>query len=393
MQLFNTLSRKKEPFVPRDSGVGIYVCGITPYDVTHLGHAFSYVFYDSLRRYLNYQGLQVSYAQNVTDVDDDIIRRAGELGQPVEEVVAVNVADFDRDMAALNVLPPTHYPRATEQIDHILDMVQALLAKGYAYAKGGDVFFRTEHFPEFGQLSHRSGDALVSETEPARLRERMDDPRNFTLWQESLPGEPSWPSPWGAGRPGWHIECAVMSTTFLGIPVDIHGGGSDLIFPHHESEIAQVVASTGQAPFVRYWVHNGMLRIGGDKMAKSLKNLVLVSDLLQRYHPDTIRTYLLSAHYRGEPAYDEADLAAWEPRIDMWRRAATFGGSVGARHAVPRQTASYRDRFRAALDDDMDTPLALRALDDLAGAILAGDGDPVARATLRELAEVLGLRL
>jgi cysteinyl-tRNA synthetase len=393
MQLFNTRSLQKEAFVPREGAVRIYVCGITPYDVTHLGHAFSYVFYDTLRRYLEYQGHAVDYVQNITDVDDDIIRKAAELGQPVEEVVAVNVADFDRDMEALNVQPPTHYPRASEQIERIQGIVQELIATGHAYAKGGDVFFRTSSFPEFGMLSHRMGDGLISDTEPERLKQRMDDAHDFTLWQASLPGEPAWPSPWGEGRPGWHIECAAMSTRYLGTPVDIHGGGSDLIFPHHESEIAQVVSYTGEEPFVRYWVHNGMLRIDGEKMSKSLKNLILAKDLLQRYTANTIRAYLLSNHYRGAPAYREAELAEWVARVEYLREALETPGGPGP----DLDAAPFRGRFEAALDDDMDTPEALNVLGELASEIIAAGGRGAtitqARDTLRELCGVLGLRL
>lgn len=393
MQLYNTRSLQKETFVPREGVVRMYVCGVTPYDVTHLGHALSYVFYDTLRRYLQYQGLSVEHVQNITDVDDDIIRKAKELNQPVEDVVEVNVADFDKDMVALNVLPPTYYPKASDQIERIQGIVQGLLNSGHAYVKGGDVFFRASSFPEFGMLSHRMGDELISDTEPQRLKERMDDPRDFTLWQESLPGEPAWPSPWGNGRPGWHIECAAMATRYLGTPVDIHGGGSDLIFPHHESEIAQVVSYTGQEPFVRYWVHNSMLRINDEKMSKSLKNLILVKNLIKVYNADTIRAYLLGNHYRSEPAYREEDLAVWAPRIALLRRAASAQGGSGE----SLDPAPYRQRFIAAMDDDMDTPVALQALGDLAQAILAAQraGGQIsdAAAMLRELAGVLGLRL
>lgn len=394
MQLFNTLTRQKETFVPRERRVGMYVCGITPYDVTHLGHAFSYVFYDTLRKYLRYQELAVDFVENITDVDDDIIRKAKEVGESVDEVVQENVAEFNRDLRILHIAPPTQYPRATGYIPGILTIAQGLLDKGHAYVKGGDVFFRTGTFPEFGQLSRRSGDDLISDTEPERLRRKMDDPRDFTLWQESLPGEPHWSSPWGEGRPGWHIECAAMSSELLGVPVDIHGGGSDLIFPHHESETAQVVAYTGKRPFVRYWVHVGMLRIGGEKMSKSLKNLVLVSELLNRYSPDSIRAYLLSSHYRSQPEYREQDLAAWEPRIDSLRRAASLAGGSGQMFDY----RPYERRFLAALDDDMNTPEALRTLVQLADDLIAhferGGDAGLAPEALRSLAStILGLQI
>jgi cysteinyl-tRNA synthetase len=394
MQLYNTTTGRVEPFEPRNGRVGMYVCGVTPYDVTHLGHAFNYVFYDTLRKYLRYQGLSVDYVQNLTDVDDDIIRKARELREPVEEVVEVNTAEFHHDLQALHVDPPTHYPRASEYIAQIQTIAQDLIASGHAYAKDGDVFFRASSFPEFGRLSHRTGDALISDTEPPHLRERMDDPRDFTLWQAARPGEPHWPSPWGEGRPGWHIECAAMSSELLGVPVDIHGGGSDLIFPHHESEIAQVEAYTGKRPFVRCWVHVGMLRIRGEKMSKSLKNLILVSDLLQRYPADAIRAYLLSHHYRSEPEWDEAELAAWQPRVEQMRRAARTKDGSGA----PLDYRPFERRFLAALADDMRTPQALQALLDLAGAIndhaAAGRDAALAAEALQSLAaSILGLKL
>ena len=370
----------------------MYVCGITPYDVTHLGHAFCYVFYDTLSRYLRYQGIGVSYVQNITDVDDDIIRRAKELGEPVSRVVSENVAEFNQDLRELHVSPPTRYPRATEYIASIIAMAQTLLSGGHAYAKGGNVFFRSSSYPEFGQLSGRTGADLVSASEPDRLHEQMDDRRDFTLWQESLPGEPAWPSPWGEGRPGWHSECAAMSSELLGIPVDIHGGGGDLIFPHHESERAQVECATGKRPFVRHWVHTGMLRIGAAKMSKSLKNLVLVDDLLKTHDSATIRAYLLGHHYRSDPEYREPDLSAWGPRIALLRRAGAVTGGSG-------DTLDYRPEERrlvAALDDDMNTPEALNALLALAGAIVEhaeeGLDTGLAVAALRAFADgVFGL--
>jgi cysteinyl-tRNA synthetase len=394
MLLFNTESQRKEAFSPRDGRVSMYVCGVTPYDVTHMGHAFNYVFYDTLRKYLRYQGLTVDYVQNLTDVDDDIIRKARELRQPVEQVVEVNVADFHHDLQALHIDPPARYPRATEFIPGILDIAQTLLSRGDAYEKSGNVFFRSSSFPEFGRLSKRSGDQLISETEPERLHAQMDDPRDFTLWQQSLPGEPHWTSPWGEGRPGWHIECAAMSSGLLGVPVDIHGGGTDLIFPHHESEIAQVETFTGRRPFVRYWVHVGMLRIRGEKMSKSLKNLVVVSELLPKFDANTIRAYLLSHHYRSEPEWDEKELGSWTPRLRSLERAAAEqreGSGTGLDYRP------HERRFLAALDDDMNTPAALQSLVDLAGEINAcreaGRDAGLASEALASLASsVLGLK-
>jgi cysteinyl-tRNA synthetase len=393
MRIYNTESQRLEAISPRDGRIAMYVCGVTPYDVTHLGHAFNYVFYDTLRKYLRFQGIGVDFVQNLTDIDDDIIRKAAELHKPVEEVVDVNVADFHHDLKALHIDPPTHYPRASEYIAEILRITSVLLDRGDAYEVSGNVFFRTVSFPEFGRLSRRTDDALISTTEPERLHALMRGPRDFTLWQASLAGEPHWSSPWGEGRPGWHIECAAMSSTLLGLPVDIHGGGSDLIFPHHESEIAEVESYTGKHPFVRYWVHVSMLRINGEKMSKSLKNLVIVSELLPRYTANTIRTYLLSHHYRSEPEYQEEALAAWQPRVASLHRAVRpAGGEPPGLDYRP-----YEQRFLAALDKDMDTPSALETVFELAEAVISrrdrgGDADLAAQA-LRSLAgDVLGLK-
>jgi cysteinyl-tRNA synthetase len=393
MHLYNTESQRLEEITPRDGRIAMYVCGVTPYDVTHLGHAFNYVFYDTLRKYLRFQGVSVDYVQNLTDVDDDIIRKAAELHQPVEKVVDVNVADFHHDLKALHIDPPTHYPRASEYIAQIQKMAAELLKRGDAYVVEGNVFFRAGGFPDFGRLSRRSGDGLISTTEPERLRMQMHDAHDFTLWQASLPGEPHWSSPWGEGRPGWHIECAAMSSRLLGIPVDLHGGGSDLIFPHHESEIAEVESYTGKRPFVRYWVHVSMLRINGEKMSKSLKNLIIVSDLLPQYTANTIRTYLLSHHYRSEPEYHEEDLARWQLQVELLHRAVLpeAGSSPGLDYRP------YERRFLSALDNDMDTPSALQTVIELAEAVVGqrergGDAELAAQA-LRSLAgDILGLK-
>src|SRR5579884_45534 len=297
MQLYDTRTAGLAEIEP-GSPVSIYVCGITPYDVGHLGHAFVALTFDVLRRYLEFRGHQVTHVQNITDVDDDVIRKAAELGRTTTEVVEENVALYARDMALINILPPTYNPKATEEIPYMLAMAQKLVADGSAYVVDGHVFFRAAAFPRFGQLSRRSGEALISDTEPERLHALKRDRRDFTLWQRSLPGEPHWSSPWGEGRPGWHIECSAMALRYLGDEVTIHGGGADLIFPHHESEIAQSETFLGRSPIVRAWAHVGMLRIGGEKMSKSLKNLIQVSDLVRGYPADAIRLYLLSTHYR-----------------------------------------------------------------------------------------------
>jgi cysteinyl-tRNA synthetase len=379
-----------EPGAP----VTIYVCGITPYDVGHLGHALVAVTFDTLRRYLEYRGHRVTHVQNVTDVDDDIIRKAAEVGRPTTEVVEENVAIYDREMRALNVRPPTYYPYATREIPYMLAMIQRLVADGTAYVVDGHVFFRAGAFPRFGELSRRRGEELVSDTEPERLHALKGDRCDFTLWQRSLPGEPSWPSVWGEGRPGWHIECSAMALRYLGERVTVHGGGSDLIFPHHECEIAQSEAFLGKGPVVQAWAHVSMLRIGGEKMSKSLKNMIFVSDLLGRYTSDGIRLYLQQTHYRTTLDYDEQMLAAADALARRLARAAALTGGHEGPALEPRP---YVERFAAALDNDLDTPAAIAVLTEMAEACERAHADnrdcaPLQRA-LRELGGILGLHL
>ena len=379
------------PAVP----VTIYVCGITPYDVGHLGHAFVAVSFDVLHRYLEFRGHQVTHVQNVTDVDDDVIRRAGELGQTTTQVVEENVALYARDMASINVRPPTYNPRATAEIPYMIAMAQKLVADGAAYVVDGHVFFRAAAFPQFGELSRRHDDELISDTEPERLHALKEDRKDFTLWQQSLPGEPHWSSPWGEGRPGWHIECSAMALRYLGNSVTVHGGGGDLVFPHHESEIAQSETFLGHGPFVHAWAHIGMLRIDGEKMSKSLKNLIQVSELIRHYTSDGIRLYLLSTHYRDTLHYDEQNLAGHDHTARQLAYALTLppdGGSGDTLSAGP-----FTERFFAAMDADLDTPRAVQTLVDLADAIDRTQGTrgdvTAAQQALRELGSVLGLTL
>jgi len=391
MQIYDTLAAGMVEIAP-DTPVTIYVCGITPYDVGHLGHAFVAVTFDTLRRYLEFRGHAVTHVQNITDVDDDVIKRAGELGQTTTQVVDENVALYARDMAAINVRPPTYNPKATEEIGYMLAMAQKLVADGAAYVVDGHVFFRTAAFPRFGQLSRREGDALISDTEPERLHALKRDRRDFTLWQRSLPGEPHWSSPWGEGRPGWHIECSAMALRYLGDSVTVHGGGHDLVFPHHECEIAQSEAFLGGAPVVRAWAHVGMMRLDGVKMSKSLKNLIQVADLIRTYSSDAIRLSLLSQHYRSSPNYDEQELqrcADLAQRLARAAVAAPTGVEAGA------EVGPFTERFFAAMDHDLDTPAAVATLADMADAIDQGsaheqDVVPMQRA-LREFGDVLGL--
>src|SRR6202521_4659 len=378
MRLRNTETNAVQPLEPRPQPVGLYVCGITPYDTTHLGHAFTYVVFDVLVRGLRAAGQPVRYVQNVTDVDDDIIRRARELGTTCDHLADKETALYVEDMAALNVLAPDVFPRASQTIPKIIALIVRLEAQGHAYQRDGNVYFRVGSVGDYGRLSRLSREEMItlSGQRGADPNDpRKQDPLDFVLWQASAPAEPRWDSPWGVGRPGWHIECSAMALEYLGPQVDIHGGGADLIFPHHESEIAQSESVTRIRPFARVWVHVGMLRYQGEKMSKSLRNLVLIGDLLQRYDSDSIRVLLLRHHYREPWAYTEdqlEDAAEWTRRL---RQAADSSGDAKGDTPLP---------IRAALEDDLDTPRALRLLDDALGR---GDGG------WRAAADLLGLRL
>jgi L-cysteine:1D-myo-inositol 2-amino-2-deoxy-alpha-D-glucopyranoside ligase len=396
MQLYNTMTQQKETFTPAGDHVTMYVCGITPYDTTHLGHAFTYVVFDTLARYFQFKGWPVRYGQNVTDIDDDILRKAKEVGENWKTLGDRWTRRFIEDMDVLNALRPTYYPRATEEIARIIEMTRVLLDKGYAYEKNGGVYFHVDNCLRFGQLSRiPRGEMLSIANERGNVPDDPNkrDPLDFVLWQAGKPGEPAWDSPWGPGRPGWHIECSAMSLHYLGQTIDIHGGGADLVFPHHECEIAQSEQYTGVQPFVRFWMHVAMVRHEGEKMSKSLGNLIMARDLLQVYSPDAVRAYLLSHHYRTPWEYDEAGLRQAASRVERYA-AASHADAVAGGNAL--DAAPYRDRFVTAMDDDLDTPAALSALDDLTGAILAAAGGQdlvAAQGILRQLTEVMGLRL
>ncbi|MFH2125415.1 MAG: cysteine--tRNA ligase, partial [Pseudomonadota bacterium] len=297
--IYNTQTRQKQEFQPLVPGqVSMYVCGVTVYDSPHIGHARCYVAFDAIHRHLRSKGWQVTYVRNFTDIDDKIIKRANETGQDWRELTHDNIAAFTKAMQDLKVLPATQEPRATEHIDGIISSVQALIDKGNAYAvEGGDVLFAVDSFPEYGKLSHRELDQMQAGARIA-VDERKRNPMDFVLWKGSKPGEPFWDSPWGPGRPGWHIECSVMSQEYLGATFDIHGGGEDLLFPHHENEVAQSEALNGQ-PFARYWIHNGFVRVNHEKMSKSLGNFFTVDDILKTVKPEALRLFLLSKHYRS----------------------------------------------------------------------------------------------
>jgi L-cysteine:1D-myo-inositol 2-amino-2-deoxy-alpha-D-glucopyranoside ligase len=408
LRLHDSLRGERVPFAPLGNGpVGLYVCGVTPYDTGHLGHAFTYVTFDVLHRYLEYLGHDVVYVQNLTDVDDDLLRRARELGEDYLALGNRHVTTFLTEMAALNWLPPDVYPRATQHIPQMQTMIGRLLARGLAYRAEGHVYFSVDAWPAYGQLSGLPREAMLPiANERGNVPEMPGkrDPLDFVLWQPSAADEPSWPSPWGEGRPGWHIECSAMSTTYLGDRFEIHGGGTDLAFPHHESEIAQSEGASGAAPFVSWWMHAGMLRFEDEKMSKSLGNLVLVRDLLASYPGDAIRHYLVSRHYRAEVEFHEADL---QPSLRMSARLrqaaqlaeeiAPLAPAMADPSGLHPLVAAHRERFLAAMDDDLDTPAAVPELHALAALAIETD-DPRLRVDagwmVRELgARILGLRL
>mgnify|MGYP005841436825 CR=1 FL=1 len=400
LRLTNTLTRRVEPFAPTGGEVKLYVCGVTPYDECHVGHAFSYVVFDVLRRYLEYRGYRVRHVQNFTDIDDKIIVRARHLGISVEELAERYIQRYHDDMKALNVLPAHVYPRATQEIPEMIRMIQGLIDKGYAYvaepvagSEEPDVYYRVERKPDYGKLSHRT---LASMLAGARIEpgEHKESPMDFALWKGAKPGEPSWESPWGRGRPGWHIECSAMSLRYLGEELDIHGGGEDLIFPHHENEIAQTEAYTGHEPFVRFWVHNAWVKMGEEKMSKSLGNIVSIRDALAAVGADALRFWILTSHYRKPLTYTDEALKAAKGGVGRLRIAARAPVDGAGEPVDPEPFAR---RFTEAMDDDLNTPQALAALFDLAREINRGrdEARPVAQAQakLLELAEVVGLRL
>ena len=401
LHIHNTLTRRKEPFRPLVPGqVGMYVCGMTVYDYCHLGHARMLLVFDVVARYLRHRGYRLTYVRNITDIDDKIIARANENGEPFEAVTERFIAAMHEDCEALGILPPDREPRATGYVAGMLDLIADLEDKGYAYlADGGDVCFRVDRFPEYGKLSGNRVEALR-----AGARVEVDESKasaaDFVLWKAAKPGEPSWPSPWGAGRPGWHIECSAMSMVNLGEEFDIHGGGADLVFPHHECEIAQSEASTGRC-FARVWMHNGFVRIDGDKMSKSLGNFFTIRDVLARHSGEAVRYYLLTSHYRSPLNHSPRRLDEAEQSL---RR--LYGALRGLPDAPDGQdapdpaegepSAIFEDRFHKAMDDDFNTPEALAALHELATEVnrrRARDPDAAAAAAagLRRAGAVLGL--
>jgi cysteinyl-tRNA synthetase len=392
MQLYNTLERATVPFTPSDPDrVSIYVCGPTVQSEPHLGHGRSAVVFDVLRRYLTWLGFEVDFVSNVTDIDDKIINRANELGISTEQVAADAAAAFSDAYSRLGNLKPTKEPKATEHIEEMVDTITTLVDTGHAYASDGDVYFAVRSFPEYGKLSRQDVSDLIS-GERVAMDDRKRDPLDFALWKAAKPGEPHWPSPWGEGRPGWHIECSVMAREYLGVAFDIHGGGSDLIFPHHENEIAQSEASGGET-FARYWMHNGMLNLSGEKMAKSTGHVVTLAGALDEWDPVAVRLFYLRTHYRKPLDYSETALADAEASLARLR---AFRRRVTTPIEDPPRV-DILDRFKAAMDEDLDVSGALAVLFDAVreGNSLLDDGTDVSgiAAAFDEIMAVLGLEV
>ena len=394
MKLHNTLSGKKEPFSTPDGKVRMYVCGITPYSASHIGHAMFAVVFDVVRRYLEFKGFEVKHVQNFTDIDDKMIQAAVESGISIGELAEQNIRQYLDEMDQLNALRAHVYPRATEEIPKIIEMIERLVATEFAYPKDGDVYFRVRADKNYGRLSHRTPGSMMAGAR-VEIDESKEYERDFALWKGQKPGEPSWDSPWGPGRPGWHIECSAMASAYLGETIDIHGGGQDLIFPHHENELAQSESYSNSKPFVRFWMHNGLLRFGEDKMSKSLGNIISVKEALERFSPDALRLFFLSSHYRSPLVYSEHNVEAQERASE--RLMAALRPSATANGDQRLEAEQFRERFVEAMDDDLNTPRALAAIFDLAREINRGREKRYdvsnAQAVLRELADVLGLRL
>ena len=391
------MSGRKELFTPIEPGVvRMYVCGITPYDVGHLGHALTFVTFDTVRRYLEFLSYDVRHVQNITDIDDDMVRKARELGITIPELTDRNHTIYLQEMDALNVQRPVAFPRVSQHIPEIIALVEELMARGHAYVVDGYVFFDAKTAPRFGALNGLTIEQLrtsppVSDSVPAEPQQLKRDPLDFLLWQPSTEPDAHWDSPWSVGRPGWHIECSAMARANLGARMDIHGGGKDLRYPHHESEIVQSECASGEAPYVGTWIHVGTLMLEGVKMSKSLGNLVKVSELLAAGHsPDAVRMSLLATHYRAAHDWTEDELQHWEQRAALLREAAGSAGGPPDRLRVE----SRRLQFMDAMDDDFDTPKAVDILCTIAEDIVSGRlyGE-TAVPTLIELAGVLGLRL
>ena len=390
MNLHDTLTAKTKELTTTDGSIKMYVCGITPYAAAHIGHAMRSVVFDVLRRYLEYRGFDVKYVENFTDIDDKMIASANDMGITVQDLAEKNIAAYLEEMDALNVKRANIYPRATEEIPKIQEIIGGLIDKDYAYAVQGDVYYRVRKKKDYGKLGHRTLDTMRvgARIEPGELK---NDPLDFALWKAEKPGEPSWDSPWGKGRPGWHIECSAMSLAYLGETLDIHGGGQDLVFPHHENEIAQTEAFNDGKPMAQFWVHNGLLRLGEDKMSKSLGNFITVNEALSKFSTDALRLFFLSSHYRSPLSYTNENVLAQERALERIRTALKESSGNGP----SLTTESYKKRFDEAMDDDLNTPRALAVIFDLCRDInrARDEGGSVdqAQKLLLNLGRILGL--
>jgi cysteinyl-tRNA synthetase len=393
LRIFNTLTGKKEEFLPlREKRVGMYACGVTVYDVCHIGHARSAIVFDVIHRYLRYRRYDVTFVRNFTDIDDKIIKRANEEGVDYRAIAEKYIEEFNVDMGGLNLEKPSFEPKATDHISGMIDFISILIEKGFAYQRNGDVFFSVGKFKDYGKLSGRNPEEMQAGAR-VEIDEKKENPLDFALWKSSKPGEPSWKSPWGEGRPGWHIECSAMSQKYLGETFDIHGGGKDLVFPHHENEIAQSEAATGK-PFARYWIHNGFVNINKEKMSKSLGNILTIKEILKEWHPEVLRLFFLSHHYRSPVDYSEdslfdaktgldrfyATLHAIKEKVEIIPSTSTKekpastpsplmgegGGGGDLLLQEARKTIEpFQARFEEAMDDDFNTARALGYFYDL----------------------------
>ena len=407
LRVYNTMTAQKEEFRPLVPGkVGMYVCGVTVYDYCHIGHARANIVFDVIYRYLQFAGFETTYVRNYTDVDDKIINRANERHISSKDLAEEFITAFDQDMDALGLLRPTHEPRATEYIAEIIGICEKLIDKGLAYASGGDVYYSVDKFPSYLKLSKRNMEEMQA---GARIApgEQKRNPMDFALWKAAKPGEPSWESPWGPGRPGWHIECSAMSSSLLGDTFDIHGGGRDLIFPHHENEIAQSEGASGK-PFAKYWIHNGFVNVNQEKMSKSLGNFFTIRDILQSYDPEVVRFFILTAHYRSPIDFSDQNLLEAQSGLSRFYEALELAetqlAAIPAGSEASAEGAQLEEKFRAAMDDDFNTALAIAHLFEgvrtmnrlIATKKFAKKADLVAQvrdlqATILRLGEVLGL--
>jgi cysteinyl-tRNA synthetase len=411
LKLYNTLTRQKEEFLPlTPPQVKMYVCGITPYDETHLGHARAYITFDVIRRYLEVSGYEVFYIQNITDIDDKIIQKAKLKSQKYHEVAEEYTASYFAVMDQLNVKRADAYPKATEHIPEMINWIESLIENGNAYVVEGDVYFSVDKFYDYGKLSKRESKDMQAGARIA-IDERKKNALDFALWKKAKEGEPSWESPWGRGRPGWHIECSVMSSKYLGEQFDIHGGGLDLIFPHHENEIAQTEAKTGKVPWVKYWIHNGFVTINQQKMSKSLGNFFTLKDIFKTYEPMVVRFFLLLTHYRSPVNYSDQELnnakeaysriVKFVKDIDFRLKKSSESAPIVELEDLEEDILGYKNRFRAAMEDDFNTAGAMAAIFEMIHffnkAIQRGEVERECleemKQSVLELCEILGLKI